>query len=92
MVAGLDLGQGEEDEEERRLHRTVLAYVLVEHPVPTTIADVRRELDLGGDAPIEDAIATLVADGLLAWQGDEIVPTAAALRFHQIEPMEPPKI
>ena len=91
-MEGLDLGQGKEDEEERRLHRKVLAYVLVEHPVPTTIIDVRRELEFGAGVPIEDAIAALVDDGLLAWQGDEIVPTAAALRFHRVEPMEPPEI
>jgi hypothetical protein len=89
-MEGLDFGQDKGEEEERRLHRKVLAFVLVEHPVPTTIADVRRELELGGGVPVESAVAVLVEDGLLARQGDEVMPTPAALRFHRIEPMEPP--
>jgi hypothetical protein len=92
LVEGLYPGQENDDEVERRLHRKVLAFVLVEHPVPTTIADVRRELELGGGVPIESAVAVLVEDGLLARQGDEVMPTAAALRFHRIEPMEPPDL
>jgi hypothetical protein len=86
----LDLGLGKEDDEERRLHRRVLAFVLVEHPVPMTVAEIRTEL--GAGVPVEDAVAALVDDGLLARQEDEVVPTAAALRFHRLEPMEPPEL
>jgi hypothetical protein len=86
----LDLGQGKGDDEERRVHRRVLAFVLVEHPVPMTIPEIRTEL--GGGVPVEDVVAALVGDGLLAQQGDEVVPTAAALRFHLLEPMEPPEL
>ena len=79
-------GQGSEEE---RLQREVLALALVEHPVRHTPADVQRAL--GRPPEIERAVAALVSDGLLTPEGDEIAPTAAALRFHEIEPIDPPR-
>ena len=83
-------GQEERDQGSggRSLQREVLAYALVEYPVPISIAQLCAEL--GPAAPIERAIDGLVEDGLLEWEGDEIVPTAAAIRFNRIEPIEPP--
>jgi hypothetical protein len=80
-------GQGKG--EERRLQREVLALALVEHPVRRTLREAQREL--GRPIEIERAVAALVAAGLLELEGEEIVPTPAALRFHQIEPIEPPQ-
>jgi hypothetical protein len=77
------------DEEERRLQREVLALVLVEDPVPLTLADVQKMT--GRPIEIERAVAALVADGLLARQDDQLVPTPAAVRFNEIEPIDPPR-
>jgi len=76
------------DDGERRLQREVLALVLVEHPVRLTLREVQKAV--GRPIEVERAVATLVADGLLALEGDEVAPTPAALRFNQIEPIDPP--
>jgi hypothetical protein len=76
------------EEAERRLQREVLAYELVEHPLPISVTELQEEL--GWDAEIEAAVGALVAAGLLERQGGEIVPTPAAIRFNRIEPIEPP--
>ena len=39
---------------------------------------------------VERAVAELVSAGLLMLEGEEIAPTAAAIRFNQIEPIDPP--
>jgi hypothetical protein len=74
--------------EERGLQREVLALVLVEHPVRTTVRDLQKEL--GRPTEVEGAVAALVDEGLLAREGDDVVPTPAAIRFHEIEPIDPP--
>ena len=76
------------DDGERRLQREVLALVLVEHPVRLTLREMQKAV--GRPIEVERAVATLVADGLLALEGDEVAPTPAALRFNQIEPIDPP--
>jgi hypothetical protein len=78
--------QGDEEEE---LQREVLALVLVEHPVRVTLAEARKAL--GRPNEVEAAVAALVADGLLALEGEEVVPTPAAIRFNEIEPIDPPR-
>ena len=81
-------GRQGSDEEERRLQREVLALALVEHPVRLTLREAQKVL--GRPIEIERAVAALVGVGLLALEGEEIVPTPAAIRFNQIEPIEPP--
>jgi hypothetical protein len=76
------------NEGERRLQREVLALVLVEHPVRLTLREVQKVL--GRPIEVEGAVAALVADELLAWEGEEILPTAAAIRFNELEPIDPP--
>jgi hypothetical protein len=79
-------GQGSGD---GRLQREVLALALVEHPVRHTLAGIQRELERPHE--VERAVAALIGDGLLRLEGEEIIPTAAALRFHEIEPIDPPR-
>ena len=79
-------GQG--NDEERRLQREVLALALVEHPVRLSLGEVVRVL--GRPPDVERAVAQLVGAGLLVLEGEEIAPTAAAIRFNQIEPIDPP--
>jgi hypothetical protein len=76
------------DEEERRLEREVLALALVEHPVRLTLQEARRAV--AQPIELERAVAALVGAGLLSVEGEEILPTPAAVRFHEIEPIEPP--
>ena len=77
------------EDEERRLEREVLALALVEHPVRLTLQEARRTL--GRPIELERAVAALVGAGLLSVAGEEIFPTPAAVRFHEIEPIEPPR-
>jgi hypothetical protein len=76
------------NEGERRLQREVLALVLVEHPVRLTLREVQKVL--GRPIEVEEAVAALVADELLAWEDEEILPTAAVIRFNELEPIDPP--
>jgi hypothetical protein len=77
------------NEEERGLEREVLALALVEHPVWRTLEELQRVL--GRPAEVEGAVEALIADGLLAREGEDIAPTAAAIRFNELEPIEPPR-
>ncbi len=79
--------QGQEGE--LRLQREVLALALVEQPVRLTLGDLQR--GIAGSFEVERAVAVLVAEGLLALEGDEVVATPAAVRFNQLEPIEPPR-
>jgi hypothetical protein len=81
--------KGRQGRGDRRLQRQVLALSLVEHPVRLTLREVQAEL--GRPPEIEAAVAALVAEGLLLLDGEEIVPTAAAIRFNEIEPIDPPQ-
>jgi hypothetical protein len=76
------------DEDERRLEREVLALALCEYPRRLTLQEARRVV--GRPIELERAVASLVGGGLLSVEGEEIFPTAAAIRFHEIEPIEPP--
>jgi hypothetical protein len=75
-------------DEEDRFERELLALVLVEHPLPVTLHEAQRAL--GRPIEVERALAALVGAGLLTLEGEDIAPTPAAIRFHQIEPIEPP--
>jgi hypothetical protein len=83
-------GDREGEEEAEGLQREVLAFVLVEHPVPMTVSELRSEL--GPQANLEDAVAALIGDGLLERREEEVLPTPAALHFHLLEPIEPPRL
>jgi hypothetical protein len=76
------------NEGELRLQREVLALVLVEHPVETTLAEVQEAT--GQAFEVERAVAALIADGLLALDGENVVATPAAVRFNELEPIKPP--
>jgi len=75
------------NEGELRLQREVLALVLVEHPLQLTLAEVQKGT---GAFEVERAVAALVADGLLALEGENVVATPAAVRFNELEPIKPP--
>jgi hypothetical protein len=81
-------GGQSKDDEERRVEREVLALALVEHPRRLTLQETRRVV--GRPIELERAVAALVGAGLLSVEGEEIFPTEAAVRFHEIEPIEPP--
>ncbi|HEY2717021.1 MAG TPA: hypothetical protein VGI73_12450 [Solirubrobacterales bacterium] len=76
------------NEGELRLQRDVLALVLVEHPLQLTLAEVQKAT--GGSFELERAVAALVADKLLALEGENVSATPAAVRFNQLEPIRPP--
>ena len=86
MGSAKDSGQGNEG---RRLQREVLALILVEHPVRLTPQEVQKVL--GRPSEVEGAVAALVEAGLVAIEGDDLVPTPAAIRFNELEPIEPPQ-
>jgi hypothetical protein len=71
-----------------RLQREVLALVLVEHPLQLTLHEVQK--GIGSSFEVERAVAALVADGLLALEGENVVATPAAVRFNELEPIKPP--
>jgi hypothetical protein len=81
--------KGRGQDEHGELEREVLALVLVEHPVRLSLREVRKAL--GGAGDVERAVAALVADGLVAREGEDVAPTPAALRFNDIEPIDPPR-
>lgn len=72
----------------RRVQREVLALVLVEQPVRLTLWELQKAL--GRPPEVLEAVEALIAEGLLAREGDEIVPTPAAVRFNELEPIDPP--
>jgi hypothetical protein len=71
-----------------RLQKEVLALVLVEHPVRLTLQELQRKL--GRPTEFELAVEMLVASGLLTIAGEGVAATPAAIRFHEIEPIEAP--
>ncbi|MBS1878174.1 MAG: hypothetical protein JST31_01545 [Actinobacteria bacterium] len=79
-------GRGNEDE--RRLQREVLALLLIEQPLRLSLGEVQNVL--GRAEAVARAATALAAAGLLAWEGEEVVPTPAAIRFDELEPIEPP--
>jgi hypothetical protein len=81
-------GRGREGDE--GFEREVLALVLVEHPVRVTLRELQKVL--GRPAEVESAVEALVGAGLLSRDGEEVVPTPAAIRFNEIEPIDPPRL
>ena len=81
-------GGQSKDEEERRLEREVLALALVEHPRRLTLQEARKVV--ARPIELERAVAALIGAGLLSVEGEEIFATPAAVRFNEIEPIEPP--
>ena len=81
-------GGRSKDEDERRLEREVLALALFEYPVRLTLQEARKAV--GRPIELERAVESLVGGGLLSVEGEEIFPTAAAIRFNEIEPIDPP--
>ncbi|HWB69432.1 MAG TPA: hypothetical protein VG518_05600 [Solirubrobacterales bacterium] len=76
-------------QEDARTETAVLHRVLELHPAQITIAELTR--DLGGQSPgfaERDAIARAVRDlagaGLLHHRDEFVLPTRAALRFHEL--------
>jgi chromosome segregation and condensation protein ScpB len=60
-----------------RAQRAVLGLVLYEDPDPMTVGDLRREVG----EETEQAVAELVAVGLLADDGEVVRATPAAVHF-----------
>jgi hypothetical protein len=68
---------------------TVLRFLLELHPAQLTIEELVRELTIASDEfsqtdPIEQAVRSLVATGLLNLRGDYLIPTRPAVRFNQL--------
>jgi hypothetical protein len=80
--------EGEREIDEKRLQREVLALALVEHPVRLNLQEAQKTL--GQPHELERAVAALVSAGLLIIEDEEIAPTPAAIRFNEIEPVDPP--
>ncbi len=75
--------------EDLRLQREVLALVIVEQPVTLTEDEIVLRT-VGPEPPVRAAIEELVGCGLLRREQDQVLPTPAALRLNQLEPIEPP--
>lgn len=69
--------------------RAVLSLVLVLHPERLSPDELRREMLTGVQGFTETdahdrAVRDLVASGLLRRDGDSVIPTRAAVRFHAL--------
>lgn len=76
--------------EDATTERLVLHLVLDHHPDQLTAPEIRRALYSEPEAfeakdAVERAVHDLVVVGLLRRQGEAVVPTVAALRFHRLE-------
>jgi hypothetical protein len=76
--------------DDAKAERTVLAFLLEEHPTQLTIPELSLALyahpgDFESDDAVERAVRELVGAGLLHCEGAFIVPTRAALYFAQLE-------
>lgn len=76
-------------EEDRAQESAVLQHVLALHPTAITIEELVRELDPDRDSfPHRDAVERAVRDlagaGLLHRHDSFVLPTRAALRFHEL--------
>jgi hypothetical protein len=80
--------KGSGQEESERFEREVLALVLVEHPLRLTLRELQKIL--GRPQQVESAVEALVGAGVLSREGDDVVPTPAAIRFNEMRPMDPP--
>jgi predicted RNase H-like nuclease len=76
--------------QDAKAERTVLAFLLNEHPNQLTVAEVSWVLDQGStefdrEDAVERAIRELVGADLLRCSDGFVVPTRAALYFAQLE-------
>jgi hypothetical protein len=76
--------------EDAKAERTVLAFIIDEHPTQLTIPEVARALyadpgDFESDDAVERAIRELVGGGLLHCHGRFVLPTRAALYYARLE-------
>jgi hypothetical protein len=67
----------------------VLSFVLVRYPERFSADELRLEMladrqDLAGTDAHNRAVRDLVASGLLGRDGDSVIPTRAAVRFHEL--------
>jgi hypothetical protein len=72
-----------------KIEVAVLMLLLALHPAQLTFAELTLEIGvgperLGATAAVEQAVAGLVASGLLHRHGDFLLPTHAALRCDQL--------
>jgi hypothetical protein len=81
--------KGRGHQEDEGFEREVLALVLVEHPVRLTLQELQKAL--GRPEQVENAVEALIGAGLLSRDGEDVVPTPAAIRFNEIEPIDPPE-
>lgn len=76
------------DLDTRRAHAAVLAHVLTMHPLQLRLSDVLRELAIVDEFCHRDEIETaahdLVKAGLLHRQSELVLPTPAAVLFHEL--------
>jgi len=77
-------------DEDAKVERVVLAFLLEEHPSQLTIPELSRALnadpgDFGTEDAVERAVRELVGAGLLYCQGAFILPTRAALYIDRLE-------
>ncbi|HEX5763159.1 MAG TPA: hypothetical protein VFY04_08560 [Solirubrobacterales bacterium] len=76
--------------EDASTERTVLRFVLTEHPDQATVAEIHRALypdadDFATRDAVGRAVRDLAAAGLVRRQDEAVVPTLAALRFRRLE-------
>lgn len=76
--------------DDAKVERTILRFVLGEHPDQITMSEATRALGVGPEAfattdPLNRAVRELVGAGLLRWQGASVLPTRAALYFYRLE-------
>jgi len=86
-VEGVPIGPAAEDV---KAERTVLGFLLDEHPSKLTIPELSRALNAHPDSfdsadAVERAVRELVGAGLLRCQGGCVVPTRAAIYFARLE-------
>lgn len=76
--------------EDTIIESAVLGFVLEEHPAHVTIPELslamnRGRKDFSANEAVEQAISDLVGAGLLYIGGGLVLPTRAALFFHDLE-------
>lgn len=76
--------------DDSKVERTILRFVLGEHPDQITMPEATQALSVGPEAfattdPLNRAVRELVGAGLLRWQGATVLPTRAALYFYRLE-------
>ncbi len=73
-----------------KAERTVLTFLLAEHPAQLTIPELSRALNahpgaFASEDAVERAVRELVGAGLLYCHGRLVLPTRAALYFARLE-------